>query len=236
MIKQVFFVLVTSLFGIFAINSTDAATFKLPSSGNVIGQITQVRANHGETLLDIARRYDIGVSEIRSYNHQMGLHQPLRRGTVITIPSRFVLPPGPRQGIVLNLAQMRLYYYHPEQGTVDTYPVGVGRQGWSTPRGATRVISKAANPTWHPPISIRREAARKGKYLPLSIGPGPRNPLGHYAIYLGFRGILIHGTIQPASIGTRSSHGCIRMFPRNIQQLFNSVAVGTPVRILYQSN
>lgn len=226
-INRGIFIISLHLLGLLAFNSTYAATYKL-NGGNVVGSIYQVRARSGETLLQIAQKYDIGVNEMLAYNRGKRLHQPLRGGTPVVVPARFVLPAG-RQGIVINLAQKRLYYFH--NGSVSTYPIGVGKQGWGTRRGATRIVGKTTNPTWRPPASIRREAARRGKTLPLAIGPGPRNPLGRHAMYLGFKGFLIHSTIAPSSIGTNSSHGCIRMYPHNIQQLFGKVAVGTSVFI-----
>jgi L,D-transpeptidase ErfK/SrfK len=147
--------------------------------------------------------------------------------------SRYRLPSGPREGIVLNIAERRVYYYHPDSTKVSTYPVGVGKQGWSTPLGNTTIVRKVKNPTWTPPPSIVREAARRGKIL-RAVKPGPKNPLGRYAMYLGMPRILMHGTTSPSSIGHRSSHGCIRMFNKDIAELFNYVSPGTPVRIVYE--
>jgi L,D-transpeptidase ErfK/SrfK len=112
--------------------------------------------------------------------------------------------------------------------------VGIGRQGWSTPLGKTRIVSKQAHPAWHPPESIRREAARNGKTLPLVVPPGPHNPLGQYAMHLGFSGILMHGTNNPSSVGLRSSHGCIRMYADDIEELFSTTNIGTPVRLVFE--
>lgn len=228
------FLTISGLFGFFAINSSVAITFSLPEEGNVIGQIKKVKLHKGATLFDIAKMHDIGVQEILKHNPGKSLHRALPGGTTVVIPARFVLPSTPKQGIVLNLAHMRLYYYHPAGKKVSTYPVGIGRNGWSTPRGRTVIVGKNKNPTWRPPASLKREAANRGRTLPDSVPPGPRNPLGRYAFYLGFRSILIHGTLQPSTIGTRCSHGCIRMYPHNIQKLFQQAPVGTPVRIVYE--
>ncbi len=222
------------IFGITATNSTYAMTFSVPATGNVIGQIQKVKAKRGDTLFKLAQKYDIGIKEIMAHNPKRGLGSQLAAGTVVTIPTRYTLPSGPRSGVVLNLAQMRLFHYNADGTQVDTYPVGIGRPGWSTPQGETTVVSKSKNPSWTPPPSIRREALRSNRTLPKSIPPGPRNPLGRYAIHLGMSGILIHGTPQQTSIGQRCSHGCIRMFTKNIEELFNTIQIGTPVRIIHE--
>lgn len=213
--------------------SAYALTFPLPTQGNKIGAYKKINANGGETILKLAERYDIGVYEMLRANPRLK-NRVLESGIEVIIPSQFTLPSGARQGIVLNLANMRIYYYHPDGQNVSTFPVGVGRQGWSTPLGNSQIVSKTKNPAWHPPASIRREAARKGKTLPLVIPPGPKNPLGRYAMNLGFKGILMHGTNSPRSIGLRSSHGCIRMYGRDIEELFGLVDVGTPIRVIYE--
>lgn len=213
-----------------------ALTYKIPYSGNVVGEYEKTRAGSTaatDTLIELAQQFDIGVYEMVKANPRLN-EKVLKPNTSVIIPAQFTLPSGPREGIVLNLADMRVFYYHPDGDTVSTYPVGIGRQGWSTPVGSTRIVSKTKNPAWHPPASIRREAARKGKTLPLVVPAGPHNPLGQYAMHLGFTGILMHGTNQPSSIGLRSSHGCIRLYPADIKELFSMVSVGTPVRVVYE--
>lgn len=232
--NQIFIKLLFIFFGMIATKSTYAMTFSLPTTGNVIGQIQKIKAGAGDTLFKLAQRYDIGVKEIVVHNPKKGLNTRLAKGTVVIIPAQFVLPSGPREGIVLNLAQMRIYRFHQDGTQVDTYPVGIGRPGWSTPQGTTTIISKQKNPSWTPPPSIRREAARRNRILPKSIPPGPRNPLGRYALHLGISGILIHGTNQQGSVGQRCSHGCVRMFARNIEELFQNAPIGTPVRIIHE--
>lgn len=209
-----------------------ALTFDLPANGSQIGTTRIHIAKRGESLLDIGHHYSIGAAEMRKANPGLAGRR-LRSGTSVRIPSIYQVPSGPREGIVLNIAEMRVYYYHPDSTKVSTYPVGVGKQGWSTPLGNTTVVRKIKNPTWTPPPSIIREAARRGKSL-RPIGPGPRNPLGRYAMYLGMPRILMHGTTAPSSIGLRSSHGCIRMFNKDIAELFTYVTPGTPVRIVYE--
>lgn len=201
-------------------------------NGNFLGKTNVHIVKQGESLLDIGHHYDIGVLELRKANPGLN-NRRLKAGVHLKIPSRYQLPSGPRNGIVLNLAEMRVYYYHPDSNEISTYPVGVGKQGWSTPIGTSTIVRKVPNPTWTPPPSIVREAERRGKHL-RPIGPGPKNPLGHYAMYLGFPRILMHGTTAPSSIGLRSSHGCIRMFNKDIKELFHHVPVGTQVRIVYE--
>jgi len=208
-------------------------TYRVPSRGNVVGEYKKIKAEEGDTLLDIAQRYDIGMYEIMRANPRL-VHHHLRAGTTVIIPSEFVLPSGPRNGIVLNVAEMRVFAYHPDEGLVSTYPVGIGRQGWSTPLGTTQIVSKEPHPAWHPPASIRAEAARKGKTLPMVVPAGPHNPLGQYAMHLGFKGILMHGTNAPSSIGLRSSHGCIRLFANDIEELYSMSPIGTSVRVVYE--
>jgi len=147
-----------------------------------------------------------------------------------------VLPPGPRTGLVLNLAEYRMYYFpEPEEGQpakVHTYPMSIGRMDWETPLGLTKIVAMARNPAWYPPQSVRDEHAADGDPLPRVVPPGPNNPLGTRALRLGLPGYLIHGTNRPAGVGMRVSHGCIRMFPEDIEFLFEKIRVNTSVRII----
>lgn len=216
--------------------SAQAATFDLPPPGeDLIGRVAIAKVREGDTFPVIARRHNLGYREIALANPQLDPFIP-EVGSDIVIPMQFVLPPGPRRGIVINLTEMRLYYYPPEDsaqtGVVLTFPLGVGREGWSTPVANTRVTGKKANPTWTPPASIRREHAEKGDPLRRVVQPGPDNPLGNHAIYLGLPAYLLHGTNKPDGIGLKVSHGCIRLFPEDIEQLFDLVDAGTPVRII----
>lgn len=215
-----------------------ATIYALPPEGiDVVGQVQYVAARYEDTLADLAKRYDVGFREILAANPGVDPWLP-GKGTRVVIPTQFVLPAAPRRGIVLNLPEMRLYYYPvPKPGQtplVITYPVGIGRQGWSTPLGLTKVTAKIAGPTWYPPESIRREHAQDGDVLPVSVPPGPDNPLGKYALQLGIPGYLIHGTNKPYGPGMRVSHGCIRLYAQDIEYLFRGVPVGTPVRVVDQ--
>ncbi len=212
---------------------TFALTYDIPSNGDVVGKYQKVRFNDGDTLVDIAEEYDIGLYALIKANPHLN-NKALKNGATVIIPSQFILPSGPREGIVLNLADMRVFFYHPDGDKVSTYPVGIGRQGWSTPLGTTRIVSKEKHPAWYPPESIRREAESRGKELPKVVPAGPNNPLGQYAMHLGFKGILMHGTNDPGSVGLRSSHGCIRLFADDIENLFSMAPIGTQVRVVYE--
>ena len=212
---------------------TTALTFPIKNHSDIIGLVQTAEVQPGETLFDIARRFDLGLTDLIEANPQVNPNK-LKAGSILTIPTEFILPPGPREGVVLNLAELRLYFYPPNSQLVVTHPVGIGRLGWKTPVGETKVLRKKEKPTWRPPKSIRNSYARKGKKLPLSVPPGPNNTLGEYAMYLGWPRYLIHGTNQPNSVGKRSSSGCVRMYPEDIQSLFHSVARGTLVRIIHE--
>lgn len=213
-----------------------AEVYDLPPEGNdVIGALTTVTAREDDTLLDIARRHGLGYEDIVRANPEVDTWLP-GEGTNVTLPTRYVLPPGPRNGVVLNLAEYRLYYYPaPEEGkqaVVMTYPISIGRMDWETPLGRTTIISKVRNPSWYVPESILAEHAADGDPLPRIVPPGPQNPLGDYAMRLGLPGYLIHGTNRPDGVGMRVTHGCIRMFPEDIDYLFGRVNVSTAVRII----
>lgn len=213
-----------------------AEVFELPPPGqDVIGALTTISARHDDTLLDIARRHGLGYEDIVRANPKVDIWLP-GEGTDVVLPTRFVLPPGPRNGVVLNLAEYRLYYFpEPKEGEsaiVMTYPISIGRMDWATPLGRTRIVSKVRNPSWYVPESIRAEHAANGDPLPRIVPPGPQNPLGTRAMRLDIPGYLIHGTNRPAGVGMQVTHGCIRMFPEDIGFLFEEIAVDTRVRII----
>jgi len=212
-----------------------AEEFPLPPAGeSVVGRVSVTEVRKGESMLDIARAFDLGHDQILSANPLLNRWVP-PVGARVIIPARYILPNVPWSGIVLNRAELRLYYFQPGSGVVLTYPVSIGDIGWETPRGTTRVISKKIDPAWSPPPSIRREHEEEGDELPAVIPGGAEdNPLGHYALELGIPRYLIHGTNPARSygIGLRVSHGCIRLYPEDIEQLFPLVAPGTMVRII----
>ena len=213
-------------------------SFLLPPEGtDVVGMVQIANASHEDTLSDIARRYDLGYEEIVAANPGMDPWLP-GEGAQVVLPTQFVLPDAPRQGLVLNLAAMRLFYY-PRHGAdepprVITHPIGIGREGWRTPQGTSRITEKIVQPTWNVPASVRREHAQKGDPLPPVVPPGPDNPLGEYAMRLSLPNYLIHGTNQPYGVGIRVSHGCVRLYPEDIARLFPTVPEGTRVTIVNQ--
>ena len=217
-----------------------AAEYLLPPNGdNVIGVVTTAVAEHEDTLLDIGRRYGVGYEEIIAANPGIDPWLP-GAGTEVLIPSRFVIPEADRTGIVVNLPEHRLYYFPPprpgEPRVVRTYPISTGKMDWKTPLGVTRIVSKQERPNWNPPESVRLEHIAKGDPLPKVVPPGPDNPLGEYAMRLGIPSgaYLIHGTNRPAGVGMQVTHGCMRLFPEDIEALFGMVSEGTPVRIVNQ--
>jgi L,D-transpeptidase ErfK/SrfK len=156
----------------------------------------------------------------------------------VVIPTAFVLPEAKREGIVINLAAMRLFYFpkrpRGEPQRVITHPIGIGRVGWRTPEGVTRIVAKVEAPAWIPTPAIHREHAADGKPLPKVVPPGEDNPMGSHALRLGWPEYAIHGTDKPPSIGLRGTHGCLRMYPEDIVGIFNAVPVGTPVTVVNQ--
>lgn len=216
----------------------DATGFELPADGSaVVGADTTITSHYQDTLLDFARRYSLGYDEIIRANAGVDMWLP-GEGTQIFLAGKRILPPGPREGIVVNLPEHRLYYYPKAtqngKRVVITYPVSIGKLGRTTPLGQTRVIGKIKHPSWYPPASIRKEHAEAGDPLPGVVGPGPDNPLGRYKIRLGFGDgtYEIHGTNNPTAVGLAITHGCIRMYPEDVAALFAQLPVGTSVRLI----
>ena len=217
---------------------TVGETYNLPPLDvDLIGSIRVTEALHEDTLLDVALRYDIGQEEILRANPDVDRWLPGEK-TEITIPSRYVLPSAPRRGLVVNVPEMRIYYYpDPEPGQpreIHTYPVSIGRMDWATPLGETRLVARIKDPVWTPPESIRKEHEADGDPLPKIVPAGPDNPLGRYALKLNIPGYLIHSTNKLYGVGMRVSHGCIRMLPEDMERLFPMVTTRTPVRIINQ--
>ncbi len=208
-----------------------------PTQDEVIGELQTTQVQGEDTLSDIARRFNVGYEEIVRANPGVDPWLP-GVGREIILPTQFVLPNAPREGLVINLPQLRVFYFpKPGKGepqTVITHPIGIGKVGWSTPEGVTKVTSKHRNPTWHPPVSVRREHAKAGDPLPSKVPPGPDNPLGAHMMRLGWPSYLIHGTNKPYGVGLRSSHGCIRFYPEDIATLFDDIPVGTKVTVVNQ--
>jgi L,D-transpeptidase ErfK/SrfK len=208
-----------------------AASFDFAPGQVAIGAVASYTTRYEDTLLDVARDHDFGYTQLITANFDIDPWLPGKNRDVV-LPSFYILPDAPRRGIVINLAQQRLFYFPPDGKTAETYPIGVGVQGWATPTGTTQVVAKQPHPAWYPPASIRAVEPD----LPKVVPAGPNNPLGDYAMFLGWPGYLIHGTNKPYGVGRNVSHGCIRLYPEDIDRLFHEVAIGTPVRVIDQED
>jgi len=224
--------LVTASF-LFIFSNAYATNFTLPSNTeSLVGNVQYTNTNPGDTTTTVSERYNVGLNSIVEANSGVSERSVFRTGTPLKIATRFMLPPVARKGIVINLAEMRLYYYPPGTNEVMTFPIGIGRIGKTIPIRNTIISHKKVNPTWTPPEDIRKFNAEQGIQLPKVMAAGPDNPLGPYGIYLGIPTYLIHSTIFPESIGRRASFGCIRMNEGDIKQFFPIVTPGTPVEII----
>jgi len=211
----------------------ESHVFPVVGEEDMVGALGVVDTRNGDTLSDLARHFGLGFTDITNANP--GLDPwVLGDNQEVLLPLQFILPTAERKGIVLNLANMRLFYYPKNNNNVYTFPVGIGRDGWSTPLGTTKIVAKRVNPAWTVPASILREHEELGEPLPKVVRAGPDNPLGDYAMPLGFTGYLIHGTNKPYGIGMQVSHGCVQMYPEDVEDLFKQVSVGTPVHIVHQ--
>lgn len=217
-----------------ASQSVLAVTYPLPPEGSrLVGSPLKiiVPLDSNFPLEAFAARYGQGLSNMLEANPGVDVYLPAR-GTTLTIPQQLILPDTPREGIVINVAEMRLYYYPPDGSSVEVLPIGIGQAGRETPRNwVTKVERKQEGPTWVPTANTRREYAKEGKTLPAMVPAGPENPMGLYAIYIG-RLYAIHGTNANFGIGLRVSQGCIRLRNDDIKYLFDTVPVGTRVQII----
>ena len=232
-----------SIFTVFALAAALPATadeYTLPAEGSdVIGATVTTQAELKDTLLDIARQYGLGYEEITNANPGVDPWLP-GAGTVVVVPKQRLLPRAPRTGIVINLPEHRLYWYPPtpagQQPVVWTFPVSIGKMDWNTPLGRTTIVSKAKDAPWIPPKSVLAEHEKRGEPLPEIVPGGPDNPMGRYKMALGIPGgaYLIHGTNKPAGVGMQVTHGCMRLYPEDIEALYGMVPVGTQVTIVNQ--
>jgi len=216
-----------------------AVEFRLREDGAaLIGEVKRVRTRYEDTLIELARQHSLGYEELVRVNKGVDPWLP-GAGTEILIPGQRLLPPGDREGIVVNLPEHRMYHFPKpgkgEQPRVFTYPVSVGKMDWRTPLGVTKVVRKQKDPPWYPPESVRRDRAARGDPpLPPVVPPGPDNPLGTRAMRLDIPGgaYLIHGTNNPDAVGMAVTHGCLRMYPEDVERLFDVTPVGTRVALL----
>lgn len=210
-----------------------AQGFYLSGENSVVGKLAKIKVREGDTLADLARHYDVGYQHISDANPDIDMWIP-RDGDAVLLPLSFILPDAPRKGVVINLAAMRLFYFQEGKKPVLTWPIGIGREGKSTPVGAMSIVKKTKNPAWYPTGNIRKAHAKDGDPLPAMVPAGPNNPLGQYALYLSKPAYLIHGTDKPFSIGIRASNGCIRLYPEDIERAFKYIPTETSVLVVNQ--
>ena len=203
----------------------------------MVGYVQKTMVGKDDTLPDIARRFDVGYEELLLANPGVDPWLP-GVGRKVVVPTQFILPAAPHEGVVVNVAAMRIFYYPPhkkgEQQVVYTHPIGIGRVGWKTPEGTTKIVSRTKDPVWVVPSSVRHEHAEDGEKLPAVVPAGPDNPLGQYMFRLTWPSYLIHGTNKPYGVGMRSSHGCLRLYPEDIAVFFNLIPIGTKVTVVNQ--
>lgn len=204
-----------------------AETLPLDPNSDLVGEVRTHRTVWEDTFALVARHNGLGYIELVAANPGIDPWVP-GKNVDLVLPTAHLLPDTKREGIVINLPEQRLYYFIDD--TVTTFPIGTGKQDWETPLGATKLVRKRADPTWTPPASVRAEDPT----LPAVVPPGPDNPLGRHALYLGWPSYLIHGTNKPFGVGRRVSHGCIRLYPEDIEYLYEAVALGAPVEVIDQ--
>jgi len=211
--------------------------FRVDADTDVVGLVQKTVIGKEDTLPDIARRFDVGYEEMLLANPGVDPWLP-GVGREVVVPTQFVLPAAPHTGVVVNVAAMRIFYFPPhkkgEPQVVYTHPIGIGKVGWQTPEGTTKIVSRQKDPVWTPPKSVRAEHAEDGDVLPAKVPAGPDNPLGAYEFRLEWPGYLIHGTNKPYGVGMRSSHGCIRLYPEDIAVFFDLIPIGTKVTVVNQ--
>lgn len=213
--------------------SSSALAEVYPGDATVIGNRKSYRTMGKESLMEVARRFDLGYQEIVAANPRIDPFVP-GAGVFVAIPTMWIVPEELKgEGIVINLSEMRLYYAFIFKGArlIASFPIGIGDEGKDTPVGTFSVIQKIANPSWYVPQSIKEEKPQ----LPDVVPPGPANPLGTHAMRLSERTVLIHGTNKPWGVGRRVSHGCIRLYPEDIPRLYRLVPLGTSVTIVKQA-
>ena len=208
--------------------SASALEFRV-KDGDIIGNMSSYTVKNNESLIEIARSFDLGFNAISEANPGLDEFLP-GTGKTLQIPAEWILPDvRNRRGIVVNISEMRLYFFPGKSpDSVITYPIGIGDEGKDTPQGNFRIIQKIDRPYWTVPKSIRKEKPD----LPKVVAPGPDNPLGTHALRLSLPTVLIHGTDRPFGIGRRVSHGCMHLYPEDIPRLFGAVRVGEPVTIV----
>ncbi len=209
-----------------------AARYPMPDpSAPRIGEILVTNSKYEDSLAKLAQRYGVGYRELVDANPGIDPWIP-GEGTRIVLPTEYLLPSGPRDGIVLNLPEYRLYYFLPNGAEIVTFPIGIGRSSYPTPQTDTKIVGRVRDPTWYPGESARKEYAAEGRPLPPAVPAGPDNPMGSMALVLGIKSYFIHGTNKPFGVGQQASFGCVRLYPDDIENLAANVPNGTRVRIV----
>lgn len=216
----------------FAAAPAAAEEHALRPGQRLVGAVRVALTRRGDTMPALAREFDLGYEELVAANPAIDPWEP-GEGRRVVLPGLHILPPGPRAGVYVDRAGYRLFYYPPagKGRKVLTFPISIGRGDWPTPTGPAKIIDKIVSPTWYPPASVLREAALEGEPLDRVVPPGPDNPLGKFALQLNLPGYFIHGTNKPYAIGMKVTHGCIRLAPKDIARLFQSIPRNTPVFI-----
>jgi L,D-transpeptidase ErfK/SrfK len=216
---------------------TQTHYFEVDPNSGMVGYTQRTVIGKDDTLPDIARRFDVGYEEMLTANPGIDPWLP-GVGREVVVPTQFILPAAPHEGVVVNVAAMRIFYFPPhkkdEPETVYTHPIGIGKVGWKTPEGTTKIVSRQKDPVWVVPKSVRDEHAEDGEVLPAQVPAGPDNPLGQYMFRLAWPSYLIHGTNKPYGVGMRSSHGCMRLYPEDIAVFFDLIPIGTKVTVVNQ--
>ncbi len=210
--------------------------YKLPNDNSrLLGALEYHPVTKGDYFQKIAEKYNVGFLALMAANPNIDPFLP-EIGKSLVIPNEMLLPFGKREGIIINLPELRLYYFPPNGNSVHVFPVGIGRQGLATPNTVSYISEKRANPVWRPTKEMKaRYLAQHGRLLADEVPAGPNNPFGKFALRLGTSVFLLHGSNQRFGIGMRASSGCIRLYDEDIKWLFEHVKVGTPVRIVEQN-
>ncbi|XOV82667.1 MAG: L,D-transpeptidase family protein [bacterium] len=228
-------ILATTVFATCTIITTPrvhAAAYTLPDADNsLLGAVKQVQLVYEDTFAIVARRAGVGFTGLQRANPGIDEWLP-GAGVTLDLPTSMLLPPVPRQGVVINLSELRMYFFSDRAEQVFVYPIGIGSEGRETPLMQTSVVGKIENPVWYPPQSVRDRHAAEGDILPRVVPPGPDNPLGPFAIQLARAGYFIHGTNAPIGVGQRVSSGCIRMYNNHVASLIETLPNGTTVRVI----
>jgi L,D-transpeptidase ErfK/SrfK len=213
-----------------------ASVYPLTPETDIVGEVQLTITEYEDTFITLAKRFNVGFEELVQANPQVDPWIP-GEGTLVVVPSRYILPPrSERRGMIINLAELRLYYFPANGQKVYTYPIGIGRMemNWKTPLGRLSIIQKQENANWYVPDSIKEEARLEGRTMPSFIPPGPDNPMGVHKMRLSNPSYLVHGTNKEAGIGRRVSHGCINMFNDDVKVLYETIPIGTSVNIIHQ--